>query len=120
MPKIDAAIKKDNTDEKKRQLSRLTEQEIKESNFNGDRAEGKDSIAIGFKAHTTKDAEHAIALGYEAEAEASGAIAIGNTALVETNAGDSVALGKGSKATEKKTALDGAEISAGSSSVKFS
>ncbi|MFD0965601.1 YadA-like family protein [Seminibacterium arietis] len=118
--KINDAVKADNTDDKKARLTQLTKTEIEESNFNGNRAEGKDSIAIGFKAHTETAAEHAIAMGYNAEAKVAGAVAIGDTALVETNAGDSVALGKNSKASAKMTALDGAEISTDSSSVKFS
>ncbi|SUB34601.1 autotransporter adhesin [[Pasteurella] mairii] len=111
--KIDTAVKTDSGDEKKSQLTKLTDQEIKESNFNSNRAEGQDSIAFGFKAHTTTDAKHAIAIGYNATAQADGAVAIGDTAMVEKNAGDSVALGKGSKATEKKTALSSATIPAG-------
>ncbi|SUB34685.1 autotransporter adhesin [[Pasteurella] mairii] len=109
---IETAVQKDNTEENKKKLTNLTEEEIKASNFNSNRAEGVDSIAFGFKAHATKDAKHAIAIGYNATAKGEGAIAIGAEAKVEKNAGDSVALGKGSKAEAKKTAPSSATIPA--------
>ncbi|MDY4280169.1 MAG: hypothetical protein SOX56_03680, partial [[Pasteurella] mairii] len=120
--KISKAVTADNTEDKKRQLTSLTEEEIKASNFNSNRAEGQDSIAFGFKANTDKKAEHAIAIGYNATAKGIGAVAIGDSAVVEENAGDSVALGKNSKAEAKKTALSSAEIPSGNGKggIKFS
>ncbi|MFZ7174817.1 hypothetical protein ACLSYX_08370 [[Pasteurella] aerogenes] len=110
--KITKAVETDNTEQKKSTLTQLTKEEIANSNFNSNRAEGVDSIAFGFKAHATKDAKHAIAIGYNATAKGEGAIAIGAEAKVEKNAGDSVALGKGSKAEAKKTAPSSATIPA--------
>ncbi|SUB33070.1 autotransporter adhesin [[Pasteurella] mairii] len=120
--KIDSAVTTDNTSDKKSKLTNLSKDEIEQSNFNSNRAKGRDSIAFGFKANTDQKAEHAIAIGYKAEAKAEGAVAIGDTAVVEKNAGDSVALGKNSKAEAKKTALSSATIQdgTGGNSIKFS
>ncbi|MFY1027744.1 hypothetical protein ACE4RU_08490, partial [Actinobacillus seminis] len=90
------------------------------SNYSSNRATGENAIAIGINASATEN--NSITVGFGSEAKAEGAIAIGDGALVDTNAGDSVALGKNSKAEAKKTALSSATIPAGNgnNNIKFS
>ncbi|QQF79514.1 hypothetical protein [Histophilus somni] len=51
--------------------------------------------------------------------KASGAVALGESAVVATAAGDSIALGKNSKATATKTAISSADLNVGTESLTF-
>uniref|UniRef100_Q0I2J5 Autotransporter adhesin n=1 Tax=Histophilus somni (strain 129Pt) TaxID=205914 RepID=Q0I2J5_HISS1 len=56
------------------------------------------------KNHVYQKVENVVSIGKEATTKASGAIAIGEEATVEQDAGESIALGKGSKAKNKEEA----------------
>ncbi|WP_249963221.1 YadA-like family protein [Histophilus somni] len=60
-------------------------------------------IVIGNKA-SANDATNSVVIGQGAESKAESAVVIGDSASVAKDAGDSIALGKGSKVTEKKNA----------------
>ncbi|WWO73214.1 YadA-like family protein [Histophilus somni] len=84
-------------------------------------ARAKDSVVIGSgakaltgdeKNHAYEKVEKAVSIGQAAVVKATGAVALGQGATVETAAGNSIALGQGSEATKKETALNEAKIEA--------
>ncbi|WP_249963693.1 ESPR-type extended signal peptide-containing protein [Histophilus somni] len=71
------------TTDKVKKVNAISEDVVKKSNYKGNYAEGVDSIAIGYGAHTTIDANHAVALGYKAEAQKADSIALGSNSLAD-------------------------------------
>ncbi|THA45684.1 hypothetical protein E5429_00005, partial [Histophilus somni] len=65
-------------------------------------------------------AENSVVIGKGAESKAQSAVVIGEGATVEGDAGDSVALGKNSKAKTKKLAPSGLDGNVGTNSLKIS
>ncbi|WP_256692757.1 YadA-like family protein [Histophilus somni] len=72
----------------------------------------KNSVLIGAETKAENGAKNAVIIGYQAQSKAEGGVAIGESAVVETAAGNSIALGQGSEATKKETALNEAKIEA--------
>ncbi|WP_406812310.1 YadA-like family protein [Histophilus somni] len=70
----------------------------------------ENSVLIGAKSKATSGAKNAVVIGYQAQSKAESAVVIGDGAIVETAAGESIALGKGSKATEKANAKANATV----------
>ncbi|OBW95838.1 ESPR-type extended signal peptide-containing protein, partial [Gallibacterium anatis] len=100
MDTITAAAEKDSN----RSVNGLTPDQIvalkQNNNYLNDGAKGIDSIAFGFKAKTSGDengdkGKHAIAIGYEAEANGENAIAIGN--LAKALANNALSIGNSNK-----------------------
>ncbi|MFY1027995.1 YadA-like family protein [Actinobacillus seminis] len=80
-----------------------------------DKTQNAHVIILGNRA-MAKNAKGSVVIGKSASSLAQGAVVIGEDASVAANAGDSVALGKGSKATDKKQAFDEATVTVGSGS----
>ncbi|OBW92686.1 YadA-like family protein [Gallibacterium anatis] len=100
LDKIAAAAETDS----KRSVNNLTPEEIAKlkqgNNYLNDGAAGIDSIAFGFGAKTSgghegDDGKHAVAIGYEAEANGENAIAIGN--LAKALANNALSIGNGNE-----------------------
>ncbi|MBB5152455.1 hypothetical protein HNR69_001925, partial [Histophilus somni] len=70
----------------------------------------ENSVLIGAETKAENGATNAVIIGYKAKSKAEGGVAIGKSAVVEANAGDSIALGQESEATKKETALHEAKI----------
>ncbi|TDF35297.1 hypothetical protein E3U35_11230, partial [Histophilus somni] len=79
----------------------------------------KNSVLIGAETKAENGAKNAVIIGYQAQSKAKGGVAIGESAVVETAAGDSIALGKNSKATATKTAISSADLNVGTESLTF-
>ncbi|WP_249961275.1 YadA-like family protein [Histophilus somni] len=75
------------TTDKVKKVNAISEEVVKKSNYKGNYAEGVDSIAIGYGAHTTSTAKHAVALGYKADAQKADSIALGSNSVAD-RAGD--------------------------------
>ncbi|OZN25541.1 hypothetical protein CFY87_02775 [Actinobacillus seminis] len=67
-------------------------------------------VILGNRAKAT-DAKNSVVIGTSAESKAESAVVLGHEAKVESAAGDSIALGKGSKATKKEIAPSEAKSS---------
>ncbi|THA20701.1 hypothetical protein E5361_09795, partial [Histophilus somni] len=70
----------------------------------------ENSVLIGAKSKATSGAKNAVIIGFDAKSKAESAVVIGDGAIVETAAGESIALGKGSTATEKANAKANATV----------
>lgn len=77
----------------------------KKNNYLNQGAQGIDSIAFGYGAATSGDndgeaGKHAIAIGFEAKANAASSIALGDNATTGAGSSNSVAIGKNSRITD--------------------
>ncbi|WP_406811996.1 YadA-like family protein [Histophilus somni] len=88
-------------------------------NGNGGDTVNNSLVIIGNHA-TAQNAQNSVVIGKSATSKASGAVAIGESAFVSTAAGDSIALGRNSKATATKTAISSADLNVGTESLTFS
>ncbi|TDF35906.1 hypothetical protein E3U35_10785, partial [Histophilus somni] len=77
------------------------------------------SVLIGAMTKAENGAKNAVIIGYQAQSKAEGGVAIGESAVVETAAGDSIALGRNSKAEMKKIAPTGLTANAGANDLKI-
>ncbi len=69
----------------------------KVTNYSNEGAKGQDSLAIGFRASTKANAEHAVALGFKTKADGAYSVALGSEA--EATGKNATALGAAAKAT---------------------
>ncbi|WP_075321165.1 ESPR-type extended signal peptide-containing protein [Histophilus somni] len=80
----------------------------------------ENSVLIGAETKAISGAKNAVIIGYQAQSKAEGGVAIGESAVVETAAGDSIALGKNSKAKMTKTAPTGLISTTGANDITIS